>query len=310
MADTADLVSERITYREGQRLTARDLQDDRARQTRLRRLHVRHLHETWGIATGFDVQAAGTAAVAVGPGYALDIFARDLVLSANIVVPVPSMEGPQPLVLAATFLGDCAFPTSAAGAAVCLNAPMHPRRERPAFAWYTPTEFDPGPMVPLCHVVVEQGAIAGGVRTRVRRYARRLVRPHIAAGTTDADPGLWAAWWNRGSLDGYVQRVDTSDAGFTATPQYFAELVAVKPSTSAGHTDAVVAQGIAEAHGHIKDASRHGFAFQAVVQERFRMDLWNTWAISWIGVQPLAGCPPTLNLKLLLTLAGRFFSIK
>jgi hypothetical protein len=40
------------------------------------------------------------------------------------------------------------------------------------------------------------------------------------------------------------------------------------------------------------------------------MDLWNTWAISWIGVQPLAGCPPTLNLKLLLTLAGRFFSIK
>ena len=72
MADTTDLAAGRVTYREGQRLTARDLLDDRARRMRLRQLHVRNLHETWGIATGFDVQAAGPAAVAIGPGYALD----------------------------------------------------------------------------------------------------------------------------------------------------------------------------------------------------------------------------------------------
>ena len=113
MDDIADLAADRVTYREGQRLTSRDLQDDRDGRARLRRLHVRHLHETWGIATGFDVQGAGSSAVAVGPGYALDHFARDLVLSASVVVPVPAVAGPELFVLVAAFLEDCALPTSA-----------------------------------------------------------------------------------------------------------------------------------------------------------------------------------------------------
>src|SRR5262245_48900407 len=102
MTDPGQLVDERVTYREGQRLTARDLQDDHDRIVMLRRLHVRNLHETWGIATGFDVQAAGAAAVAVGPGYALDIGARDLVLSTSLALPVPVAKGPQVFVLVAT----------------------------------------------------------------------------------------------------------------------------------------------------------------------------------------------------------------
>jgi hypothetical protein len=35
-----------------------------------------------------------------------------------------------------------------------------------------------------------------------------------------------------------------------------------------------------------------------------------SWAIRWVGVQPMAGCPPTLNLKNLFTRAGLFFPIK
>ena len=52
-------------------------------------------------------------------------------------------------------------------------------------------------MVPICHVVVENDAIKGAVQTRVRRYARRLVRPHVATGITDADRSLWQEWWQR-----------------------------------------------------------------------------------------------------------------
>jgi hypothetical protein len=306
MSEPADLVTERVTYREGQRLTARDLQDDHRRDVLLRRLHVRHLHETWGIATGFDVQAAGTTAVAVGAGYALDIYARDLVLSASMALTVPPVPGPQVFVLVATYLQDCAFPSAAAGAAVCLNTPVHPRRERPAFAWRTSSELEVGPMVPLCSLTVENKTIKGAIETRVRRYARRLVRPHLAAGRTDADAALWQPWWNRGILDGYFQQVDTSDAGFTAAPQYFAELVPVKPSRNHSITDVVAA--LASAHGHIKQTSRDGFVFQAVVPEQFRRDLMDTWAVSWVGVQPMAGCPPSLDLKRLLTLAGHFFT--
>lgn len=307
MADTADLAAGRVTYREGQRLTARDLVDDRARRMRLRQLHVRHLHETWGIATGFDVQAARPSAVAVGPGYALDHFARDLVLSASIVIPVPMVAGPEAFVLVATFLQDCAFPTSVAGAAVCLNAPLHPRRERPAFAWRTIAELELGAMVPVCHVVVENNAIKGAVQTRVRRYARRLVRPHVATGVTDPDRSLWHEWWQRDIYNGYYQRVDTTDGGFTGTPQYFAQLVVVKPSD---HTETEVREGISQAYGHIRETARDSFVFQAVVPEKFRMDLWERWAISWIGVQPMKGCPPVLNLSRLLTLAGHLYTIK
>jgi hypothetical protein len=308
MSQSVDAPTDRITYREGQRLTARDLQDDRDGRARLRRLHVLHLHETWGIATGFDVQAVGPHVVAVGAGYALDAAARDLVLSASTVIPVPAVTGPQVFVLVATFLPDCGFPTSAGGAAVCLESPVHPRRERPAFAWQTIDEFEPGAAVPICHVVVENKVIKGAVGTRIRRYARRLVRPYIATGMTDAENGRWEPWWSQNILNGFAQRVDTADAGFTGTPQYFAELVPVRPSP--GHTVAEVEHMLARTYGHVREAARDSFVFQALVIEAFRRDLMDTWAIRWVGVQPMAGCPPVLNLKNLFTRAGRFFPIR
>jgi hypothetical protein len=307
MADIIDLAGDRVTFREGQRLTARDLADDRANRARVRRLHVRHLHETWGIATGFDVQPAGPAAVAVGPGHAIDSSARDLLLSSSLVVPVPAAKGPQLFVLVATYLADCAFPAEAARAGACLTSPLHPRRERAAFAWRTPTDLEPGPMVPICHVVVENGAIQGSVGTRVRRYARRLVRPFMASGRTDVPSDAWSDWWHANGFYGQEQHVDTSDAGFTATPQYFAQLVPMKPSP--GHTDAEVLAALAGAHGHIRSPARDGFEFRAVVRENFMRDLTQTWAVAWVGVQPMAGCPPALNLRLLVTLAGHFFKM-
>jgi hypothetical protein len=309
MGQIADLSADRITYREGQRLTARDLGDDRSGRARLRRLHVRHLHETWGIAIGLDVQAISAEAVAVGPGYALDIAARDLVLSTSLAVPIPAADGPELFVLVATYLPDCAFPLAAAGAAVCLDSPVHPRRERPALAWKTIAELEIGPMVPLCHVVVQNRKISGTVQTRVRRYARRMVRPFIAGGMTDADNSLWKQWWHNNLWYGMEQRVDTSEAGFTATPQYFAQLVAVRPSP-VERTAVEVEQALAAAQAHIRETARDSFVFHAVVIERFIPDLMRSWAIRWVGVQPMAGCPPTLNLKNLFTRAGLFFPIK
>ena len=55
MTHDLEIPFERVTYRRGQRLEARDLHDDHRRDARLRELHVRHLHDTWGIALGFEV---------------------------------------------------------------------------------------------------------------------------------------------------------------------------------------------------------------------------------------------------------------
>jgi len=46
---------DRVTYREGQLLASRDLHDDFDTAERLRRMHTRFLHYTWGIALGFSV---------------------------------------------------------------------------------------------------------------------------------------------------------------------------------------------------------------------------------------------------------------
>jgi hypothetical protein len=304
MATIDSLPFDRVTYREGQRLTARDLKDDRARRTSLRRLHVRHLHETWGIATGFDVQAAGASAVGVGPGYAIDIVGRDLVLSSSLAIPVPAAAGPTVFVLVATFLEDCAFPTTAAGAGVCLDAPIHPRRERPAFAWRTAAEFEPGPMVPLGHVLVEKGAIKGAVNLRVRRYARRLVRPLIATGITDPSD-TWTIPWHSGGFVEAEQRVSTVDAGFHNAPIYFAWPVVVRPTP--GDSSAAIARAIAQSYPQVTERTANGFVFRMVLDGTLVGALREAWAVSWLGVEQPGGCGPSLDLKKLLTAAGLFF---
>jgi hypothetical protein len=70
-----------------------------------------------------------------------------------------------------------------------------------------------------------------------------------------------------------------------------------------------VLAALAGAFGHISEPTRAGFVFHALVHEPFRPELFNTWAIRWIGVQPMAGCPPKLNLKHLFTLAGHGFTV-
>lgn len=300
---TTDLEFDRVTYREGQRLTARDLQDDRARLARLRRLHLRHLHDTWGIAIGFDVQAAGPAAVAVGLGYAIDSAGRDLVLSANVAIPVPAVAGPASFVLVAAFLSDCSFAPASTAAAVCLDAPLHPRRERPGFTWRRADEFEPGLMVPLCHVVVRNGAIDGAVGTRIRRYARRHARPLIASGTTDV-PAAWSTPWHAGGFVLIEQRVNTAAAGFSGAPKYFAEIVVTKPSTTESAAD--TARALAQANGHILEMSADSFVFRALVPGAFTRSA-SDWAVAWLGVEPLTGCAPSLDLKKLLTAAGLLF---
>ena len=89
---------ERITWRDGQLLASRDLRDEIRGDDRFRHLHVRYLHRSWGIVTGFEVTALGPQTLRVAPGFALDIEGRELLLAeaANVLGFDPATDVSRP----------------------------------------------------------------------------------------------------------------------------------------------------------------------------------------------------------------------
>src|SRR2546423_14021062 len=82
---------ERITFFDGQQLTASDLTDLQGANRELRWLHNRSLHN-WGIGTGLGVMGErGSRTVTVAPGYGIDHAGREIILTETQVLPVPAV---------------------------------------------------------------------------------------------------------------------------------------------------------------------------------------------------------------------------
>jgi hypothetical protein len=329
MTHDLEIPFERVTYRRGQRLEARDLRDDQRRNARLRELHVRHLHDTWGIALGFDVTAVSNSAsgaarnatgVLVGPGYAIDEHGRDLLLPEAVQPPLPAAQGRFVLTVAyredMEFQDPCAFPVH------CFGDGPGLRTERVRFAWRTPDEVRFGPEVPVIQVTVADGAIMGTPDVRVRRYTQPLVRPHIDVRVTNEGRSGWRDWVEGAPSAqqelGLELDVDTSEAGFLRTPFYFGVLQG--DFSQGGDPPLFEAdpwpQGIAsfplEAIGFIATANVDGFTYRilnvhgapflrsvsAVEAER------RGWRIAWCGLEPVKGSEPTLDVSRVFTLSG------
>lgn len=321
MPSDLDIPFDRITYRDGQLLTARDLRDDRRRDDRLRRLHTRYLHETWGIALGFKVRkAADNKAVVVGPGYAVDSAGRDILLAEGIHVPVPNVIGPETFVLTVSYQEDEAFRDRPDLAGLCLSDGLDPRHERPIFAWRRPEDVRFGPQVPLAHVAVAEGTIQ--LDFRVRRNARPLVRPHIGWGATE--PGR-TRWHFEAKLEspnyGLYAIVDTSAAGFTKRPYYFALLrgdfgTSVDRPPGLFQPDAwptgTEPAFFLNAFGFITNATPKSFTYRIIPAGRLPFGAPigpeeaenRRWSISWLGIEPVTGCKPVLDLAWIFVLSG------
>jgi hypothetical protein len=318
MAHDLDIPFDRITYRDGQLLTALDLSDEVRRQDRIRRLHVHYLHDTWGIALGLEVRkAADNRAVIVGPGYAVDGTGRDILLAESIHVSVPQMLGPEAVVLTARYQEDAAFRDRPDLAALCLCGGLDPRHERPLFAWRLPDDVRFGPEVPLVQVVVEHGVIVGGLDGRVRRYTQSLVRPHLGWGVTE--PGRTR--WRQGENDrGLAVVVETSEAGFTRVPYYFATLqgdFGNRPGEAplsrldvwpTGTQPAFSLQG----WNCITDADWERFTYQVLGVQPLPFQRTiapseaesRQWTVAWLGIEPISGYEPAVDLGRLFTLSG------
>ena len=227
---------ERITWRDGQLLTARDLRDDDQTNARLRHLHIHYLHRTWGVVEGLKVVLLGKDAV-VGPGYALDVEGRELLLRRASAIAAPAG-------VSATIYLVISGSGSQPGQCGCATAPpvdlrtLCPGKANAAaliegsLSWKTVTEVRPGLDILLARVLVAGGRFASEADTLVRRIAASMAQPRIWSDTTQAGQTGWSDV--TGDEFAAIQaRIDTSDAGFTQTPAYFTRVVSAPgPVTS------------------------------------------------------------------------------
>jgi hypothetical protein len=115
----------------------------------------------------------------------------------------------------------------------------------------------------------------------------------LDGGDLSSDPGQLLVEARTGSLFGEI-RVDTSDAGFSKTPQYFARLNPASPKVS----QLVVAY--VGALAFIDRAAPDSFYFNVpLLTERN-----DSLTVTWLGVEPVTGCEPVPNLFFLFTLGG------
>ena len=334
MTCNLDIPFDRVTYRNGQRLDARDMRDDHRRDQRLRWLHVLHLHHTWGIALGFEpmqlnakrvpVDSGGTALV-IGPGYAVDECGRDLLLPESVKPPLPAVDGR--FVLTIAYREDREFRESLTSSASCSADPLGPLRERVGFAWRTPEEVRFGPEVPLVQLTMASGAIAGALDLRVRRYTQRLARPHIDARVTEEGRSGWRDWIE-GPDNAKVQLglqldVDTSEAGFIGTPFYFAALQGDfsnggdKPLFEPDLWPTGEVTFTTDSLGFITAATATSFTYRLFNFERdpFLRQVTaaeaerRRWRVAWFGLESANGCEPARDFSRIFTLAGFHFAL-
>jgi hypothetical protein len=276
----------RVRYHDDQLLAARDLQDDEAYRERMRGLHVVALHNTWRIAVGLSVSLrADGLTVQLGPGMAYDCRGREIVLSQLLVVagPIPPPGGAQPLIydLAVRYRELNEWATGARRVSACPDDSS--LLERPVVRWALAGEVTGGPValsgllrlgedVPLARFVVSPTGTLSGPDLSVRRYAKPLLRPYMASGVVQP------SWLSTGL--GYVATIDTSAAGFTTMPFYFASLVPTQPSDPfawfLSFSWAVPA------------------AFQILVVTPQEPPETPQQSVFWVGIEPITGSIPSV----------------
>jgi hypothetical protein len=322
MNDDLRIPLERVTYRNGQRLTAQDLRDDLRYAERRQRLHTRGLHDTWGIALGLGVTRTDDdergSGLRIEPGYAVDALGREILLSEQGFVPLPDVT--EPLVLTMRHLEDAAFRGRADLAAVCLAAGLNnPRTERPAFQWRRQSEVEFGAEIPLTQL----WPLDGQPDPRARRYARSLVHPHIAWGETEAGRTDWHFNNNKYSPDfGLYVDVDTEEAGFNDWPFYFAQLsgraIPMGDDTAdEAESGSQESTHFSNSYGYLSSTETTGFRFRvspppcsewrrsSSVAAEAAVPPCNPaaeanrlgWRIFWIGIEPMGGCGPTYDFS-------------
>jgi hypothetical protein len=199
----------RVRYWQGQVLASEDLHTQLATDEELRRLHNRTVHRAYGIAVGLGA-ILDSGAIQLTCGMAYDCAGRGLTLERERTVPLPaSVIGPITLVLSYD-------PAAADGIAL---------------SWVPSQQIRPNAQVAITRIVPNAGSFEIDPTFRPV-VARPQARPRLATGATVPGQTSWQPWTIDGVEIGVKVKVDTSAAGYTTTPHYFAQAVPGQPSAN------------------------------------------------------------------------------
>jgi len=227
----------RIAFWQGQVLRASDFRTEIGTAEQLRWWHNRSLHNTYGVRFGLDVSSVADAqgqAVLVSCGIAYDCFGRELLVSQTQRVPLPVVKEKDTAVRTLVVVwrdGHGERPCCEGRPEPCWPATSSHENGRIEFSWTMESDLHASDGVPIAR-------LAPGGKTRldprfVAPASRPIARPLLASGETIPGNTPWEVWFEdfqdaRGNLQrralGMQTRIDTSAAGFTRLPRYFAQL--------------------------------------------------------------------------------------
>ena len=246
-------------------LRSRDFRDQQAMDAQLRAWHNRALHNAYGIAKGIpdelEARQSIDGSVLVKSGMAYDGFGRELLLPAEQSVQFEETKEQTILTLR--------YVASGSGAEIepmahgCFNKhPSMPGRNA-ELVWIPAKDFSFRDGVALART-------KGGDRSReldetfVPRHARPLARPRIVTGATIPGATTWEVW-DPSSLtsdaSGVQVRIDTSRAGFTRPPLYFASLQGTLFIPGGVKDKTIIAFHL----DHIDEVTIKGFVFRFII---------------------------------------------
>jgi len=249
---------ERLRYHQGQTLRGVDFRDQRRIDDQLQAWHNRAHHNVYGVAKkilgGLKVKFEQDH-VEVDSGLAYDCFGRPLIRCDETRVPFSELT--EPVYLVIRHKKDCGCCQSVHLPGSCF-APHHSLvAEDTELVWLPAKNFSFRDGVPLARATNVNGVI-GNDAVFVAPAARALARPRISSGTTIPGATTWEV--AESGLPSFAEvrvRIDTSSAGFTTVPEYFASLQG--PLTSLDATG--VFKVLCVHFDHIERTHIDGFVF-------------------------------------------------
>ncbi|MBF2007547.1 MAG: hypothetical protein IGS49_19345 [Chlorogloeopsis fritschii C42_A2020_084] len=201
---------ERLEFFHGQRLFAPDLQAIEVFNREMRWLHNRSLHQP-GIGNGFAVSGEkGDRQVAIGPGYAIDVDGREIVLTQVEILPIPPVateEGGGSVFfdLTVSYPEDEDLEAAETREGICLDRGVVRRQEKPIFCWIRlkknsqgnlqpketklATDIKDGRKIIVARIEVFNCQLNRQVCIAQRRSARPPKQPYITCG--EEQPTKW-----------------------------------------------------------------------------------------------------------------------
>jgi hypothetical protein len=313
---------ERLTFFNGQRLFADDLQTLESFNREMRWLHNQSLHQP-GVGSGYAVTGAkGDRQVTVTPGYALDACGREIVLTETHVEPVPPVAGdatgnPVSYDLTVSYPADSDLVESQTRQGICVPQGAVRLREAPNFCWIElganlqpldaqlKLDEQTSMRIVLARVQIKNCQLYQPVSTVQRRNARQPTRPRVVC-SSEAPPQLHWTWLtaiDQGDSTNYgIQAtIDTSSARFQTPPCYSAYVLGDRlfANPAGGNTPLFLLDGWV----NISSPDQSSFILQMVMpgmdsdflnpgdffgntEAQMNTTLaGNNWSVVWLGVE-------------------------